>query len=161
MGKRAKSDDPSQMTSHHKVPRSRCKKGMPQPDNLVRLARRYHEAWHTLFGNMTPFEVVILLVEECAPVGYFRRVTVDVCWQGSEEKYDYWHLRMGQRRPQVPRPYHMNEVRKRVWTVLFGDRNWYSIVQEVLVTGRWAPQGYFRTIYVQVDNESTIELVDG
>lgn len=46
-------NNPSQMTHHHIVPRSRQKK-----NGIAIVPRVSHENYHNLFGNMTPQEIV-------------------------------------------------------------------------------------------------------
>jgi len=43
-----------QMTEHHKLPRTR---GGGNGENVVKIPRWFHEAWHDTFGNLTPEEV--------------------------------------------------------------------------------------------------------
>ena len=43
-------------TRHHRVPRSRG--GSEIPGNIWKLPRRYHEAYHHFFGNLTPEEAI-------------------------------------------------------------------------------------------------------
>lgn len=53
-------------TIHHLVPISRCRSlGLNPSDgrNLIKINCQMHEAWHTLFGNMTPEEVVLFVID--------------------------------------------------------------------------------------------------
>lgn len=43
-------------TKHHIIPRSRG--GGERRNNTVKLPERYHIAWHTFFGNLTPKEAI-------------------------------------------------------------------------------------------------------
>lgn len=53
-------------TNHHKVPRSRG--GTNDPDNIKKVDEKTHIAWHVLFENLTPKEIIkILEVLEWAP----------------------------------------------------------------------------------------------
>jgi hypothetical protein len=47
------------MTRHHVVPRSRG--GGEIEKNIVKISDRYHVAWHTFFGNLTPREAIHLI----------------------------------------------------------------------------------------------------
>lgn len=42
------------ITRHHILPRARG--GAEKEDNISRIPERYHIAWHTFFGNLTPDE---------------------------------------------------------------------------------------------------------
>lgn len=44
------------MTKHHIIPRSRG--GREKKNNKVKIPERYHVAWHTFFGNLTPKESI-------------------------------------------------------------------------------------------------------
>ncbi len=46
---------------HHRVPRAR--NGSNEPPNTVRVNHKKHEAYHILFGIMTPTEIAELLTE--------------------------------------------------------------------------------------------------
>ncbi len=46
----------NQITKHHIIPRSRGGNG--NGDNILKITRRFHEAWHIVFGNMTPEEAI-------------------------------------------------------------------------------------------------------
>ncbi len=46
----------NQITKHHILPRSRGGNG--NGDNILKITRRFHEAWHIVFGNMTPEEAI-------------------------------------------------------------------------------------------------------
>lgn len=52
---------------HHVVPRSRCAGLKINPErkgNVVWVNAEAHQTYHKLFGNMTPREILIYLVEE-------------------------------------------------------------------------------------------------
>jgi len=134
-----RSSSPKQMTRHHKVPRFRCIKGMPQPDNVVLLERRFHEAWHTLFADRTPFEIAILLIKKRFNHGVVRSATLHAAWQGGEETFTYRY-----RRDHPPfEPWTFKAPQMRAWHMLFADRSDYSVLHEVVRASRWSPAGYF------------------
>lgn len=155
MGKRSnahtRSSSPNQKTVHHMVPRSRCPPGISQYGNVVKLERRYHAAWHALFSNMTPFEIVVFLVGEIAHRDYFIRVEIQVTWRGIQERYKSWCPLSRVKPLPIQLPYEWNELRTRAWALLFGSRDLYSVIHEILLSGRWAPQRYFRKIDVMID----------
>lgn len=47
------------LTKHHIVPRSRG--GSNDPENIMWLSEKKHEAWHILFANKTIPEIIGLL----------------------------------------------------------------------------------------------------
>lgn len=51
-----------EMTRHHIVPVSRLNGRTMGEENIAVLSRSQHEAYHTLFENKTPDEVIIHLV---------------------------------------------------------------------------------------------------
>jgi hypothetical protein len=46
---------------HHIRPSSR--KGNSKPKNIAYIVQRYHRLYHQLFGNLTPDEIIVVLVE--------------------------------------------------------------------------------------------------
>jgi hypothetical protein len=46
---------------HHIRPASRD--GSSKPKNIAYIAQKYHRLYHQLFGNLTPDEIIIILVE--------------------------------------------------------------------------------------------------
>ncbi len=53
----------SKITSHHIIPRSRIKKGQKIPNNIVKVSHLEHDRYHQLFGNKTPEEILLYLVQ--------------------------------------------------------------------------------------------------
>ncbi len=145
----------TQKTRHHKVPRSRCVGGEDQPDNIAKIERQYHEAWHTLFSNRTPFEIVVLLVEKLFPHGMVRSAAIIVEWQDRSEKYSYFY-----RQGHPPfEPWSLERpAQSEAWELLFGSRSNYSVLNEILTASRWSPRGYFAMVQVVVKDHGTIEL---
>ena len=141
-------------TRHHKVPRSRCVSGELQPDNIVKIERQYHRAWHILFSNRTPFEIAILLIEKFFPHGYVRSALIHVSWQGRIEEYHYLYSMS-----KVPfEPWTLRPVQQKAWNLLFDHRGFYSVLHEVLTSSRWSPHGYFTDVNISIHGEGTIEL---
>ncbi len=126
-------------STHHMVPTSTS--NSPQVyerKNLKRLRVAIHQAWHTLFSNMTPFEVLCHLIRH-APRGYFTEFRVEAVWGDSFYSFsqDEDH-----RFPLHP------WVRSREdWALLFGRRTLAEVVVDV-VEG-WAPEGYFTRVDIQ------------
>ena len=152
---KAGTKSPTQKTKHHKVPRSRCIDGVSQPDNIAKIERCYHEAWHTLFSNRTPFEIVVLLIEKVFPHGMVKSASIRVMWQGRTEEYSYFY------RESHPlfEPWNLDRpAASEAWALLFGSRSLYSVLNELLTASRWSPRGYFTMVQVVVKDHGTIEL---
>jgi len=62
-GKRGKKikKKPTQYTTHHINPRSRCNGNYP--GLTVELPKQFHDALHIVFGNLRPEEMIIFLKE--------------------------------------------------------------------------------------------------
>jgi hypothetical protein len=52
----------NQITRHHIIPRSRG--GRTIEDNIAHVPNREHEAYHALFSNRTPDEILRYLVDD-------------------------------------------------------------------------------------------------
>lgn len=52
---------PKKYDDHHRLPKSLG--GKRTPENISRVRRTQHEAWHTLFGNMTAFQIAEVINE--------------------------------------------------------------------------------------------------
>ncbi len=63
-GREVKMKRRSKYDHHHIVPRSRDKKKVKDPHNIVKVERHRHECYHLLFGNKTPDEIIRMLVNE-------------------------------------------------------------------------------------------------
>jgi hypothetical protein len=149
------SKSPTNLTKHHKVPRSRCVDSLAQPDNISKLERQYHEAWHTIFTNRTPFEIAVMLIEKMFPHGFVRAASIQVSWQGRSEDYTYVYR---EDKPPLEPWALRSAAQKKAWMKLFEYRGFYSVLNEVLTASRWAPQGYFTAVRIVVKDEGTIEL---
>lgn len=73
--KEGKKPTPKGYSWHHLIPKSRG--GNYGKLNLVLKRIRYHEAFHLLFGNRTPDEVLLEIIKAWAPKGYFKSVTIE------------------------------------------------------------------------------------
>lgn len=61
-------------TTHHLLPTSRG--GGNDPQNLRRIPDEVHRAWHYIFRNMVPEEVIQEVIDNWTPDGYFDEVTL-------------------------------------------------------------------------------------
>ena len=141
---RKESVNPYQITEHHKVAVCCCIGGAHQPDNTVNIERWRHEAWHTLFGEMTPFDIAVYLIEKRFQSGSVRSVQLSATWQGKSHGTYHFHYR--RRKPVLPILELATEQHK-AWKKLFGDRSDFSILREVLST-QWTPDGYYTHVHV-------------
>jgi hypothetical protein len=53
---------------HHRQPQSR--KGSNAPDNISVVLQTQHNAWHTLFSNLSPETICALMNEKWLPTNY-------------------------------------------------------------------------------------------
>lgn len=59
-------------TQHHLIPRSRG--GPTERNNLLDVPRDIHHAFHYLFGNMLPEQIILYIASVWSPPGYFDYV---------------------------------------------------------------------------------------
>lgn len=59
-------------SEHHLIPRSRGGNG--HDGNLRELSEKRHAAWHLLFGNKLPEEVIAEMIRQWVPPDYFKEV---------------------------------------------------------------------------------------
>ena len=78
-------------SKHHIVPASRG--GKKIPENEIELDPEVHTAWHTLFGNLLPEEVIILI--------------------------KYWTTKNG----KINRKFLRGKKRQKAWKIIFGEIN--------------------------------------
>ena len=50
-----------EMTHHHR--KCRCVGGSNAPQNISMVPKKKHEAWHTLFGSLSPYQVAKIISE--------------------------------------------------------------------------------------------------
>lgn len=63
------------LSDHHLIPRSRDGSSNERW-NIRRIRNKFHEAWHLLFSNCLPEEIIIRIVNDWSPRGYFHSVTI-------------------------------------------------------------------------------------
>ncbi len=158
---------PNQNTRHHRIPRVRGEV-VNQKWNILKVSRREHEAWHHVFGERTPLEAVMFIVEKLAPPKYFRRVVLhtqyDITvshWQSNRSAkhvIEEWYRFVVRKKDRWPfQQYTLSDERQRSWHILFGGRSYYSAVHEI-ICGRWSPSGYFRRAHVRAGTDGVIQL---
>jgi hypothetical protein len=125
---------------HHMVPTSTSNSPLVyERANLKQLRVAIHQAWHSLFSNFTPFEVICHLIRH-APRGYFTEFRVEATWANSN--YSFTH------EEKWVFPPHPWIRRHEDWNLLFGRRTLAEVV--VKVVEGWAPKGYFTQVDIQV-----------
>ena len=144
--------DPNQLTDHHKVSRRHCKRGAPQPDNIARIPRWRHQAWHTLFHDMTPFEIVRWIIKTKFPTGSILSAVIRARWQSKKHSFLYDPCMLQHA------TWTMNRAQRKAWKQLFGERDSYSVLDELLTYSEWAPSGYFTEVHVVVRDGGAITL---
>ena len=133
---------PPQTTRHHMVPRCRCRlRDGQHRGNVKKIPRQDHEAWHTLFGEMMPHEVVAYIVITLAERGYFNEVHLEAHWEGATYKFDLDAPKQAEPIMAVRRRF--NKVD---WERVFGTVTWFSAATQVVRD--WSPAGYFSFVNI-------------
>gem|GEM_PF-2096496 len=141
-------NSPTQKTKHHLVPRSRCKyKEVKGRKNIRTVERRFHEAWHTMFANMTPFEVVAGIIKLWSPSGYFINATVRATWEDCHYEFTLNGELDRQSEQMVAVFENTFEKHKDLWTLLFKNKSFVDIIAEIV--NAWSPEGYFQEVIVE------------
>ena|SRR3989338_1665676 len=139
MGKSGHRRRAQKLSRHHMVPRSRCTPRMTDHHrNIKRIPRWVHQNWHTLWANMTPFEIVEVLICSIAPAGYFVSFAIDARWEGRRYQLSHSDSRRAKSR------HRFSGSQKEAWKRLFGGRSHFDVV--VYVVEQWAPVGYFQRV---------------
>lgn len=125
------------MTRHHAIPSSRCKTngGKHGRANILRVPHGIHDAWHQMFVNMTPIEVIAWIVRHKAEEGYFTDVHIVAEWEDAH--YEFVHS--SDHRINAERKGRYKPV---CWRKVFGqNRSLHDAV--VLILESWCPkEGY-------------------
>ncbi|NUM25935.1 MAG: hypothetical protein HUU49_04985 [Candidatus Buchananbacteria bacterium] len=136
-----------QLTDHHMIPRSRLgpeRRNTLGRRNIKRVQWQYHDAWHCLFLNMTPYEAVICIIERLAPPDYFSNVRLKAVWGGAEYEYS---LRAEREPILMIDHYRTKKDCDRFLKTLFAGKDWPAIISEVVTS--WSPEGYWQTAVVR------------
>ncbi len=149
------STNPHQKTKHHLYPTSRCKiKEVKGRKNLRVVERRFHEAWHSLFYNMTPFEIVAGIIRLWAPEGYFTKAKIVAEWEDCQ----YEFILDGPLDFQSERilACYENSVlkKKHLWHVLFRNKSFLDVISEVVNV--WAPPDFFELVEVEAKEKNQV-----
>jgi len=146
--KQGRKNSPAQMTRHHLVPRSRCRvRGGTHTGNIRKIPRNVHEAWHDLFGAMTPFETLAYIVTVLAPPGYFVEAHFEVCWEGASYRFDLSAPKRNEPILAYRRGFNPSK-----WSLVFGGTvTWFSAAEQV--ANCWAPPNYFRHVQLSAAPE--------
>lgn len=78
-------------SSHHIIPRSRG--GGDHPNNILEINPKTHEAWHCLFHNLLPEEVIVL---------------IEALW-------------VNENTGKIKRKFLAGQKRQKAWNVIFGS----------------------------------------
>jgi len=65
------SADRKAVERHHRKPRSRGGTDTSPPNNVVTVVKKYHQAYHLLFGNMQPNEIARVLTDAWIDPDYY------------------------------------------------------------------------------------------
>lgn len=104
--------------------------------NIKKVQNQYHKAWHTIFHNWTPIEVIDFLVNTVAEPGAFAFMRIRARWE--HRKYA---IRLHKDRNKAD-PFRWNTKRKEAaWRRLFQGKDIFWVICEIVES--WAPLGYF------------------
>lgn len=135
-----KRNPPQQKTRHHLVPRSRCsEQSSKMHGNIKMVPRVIHEAWHELFENMIPIEVIWYIAKYWSSELEIE-LYAEVCWEGREYKVSLGGLQ----EPSVKQR-RRNEL---AWNRVFEKKNLYWAI--VSIIEGWAPRDYFKHVILKV-----------
>jgi len=143
---------PIKKTKHHMVPLSRIKRedhaGRPNftRDNLKHIRWRLHEAWHSVFDTLTPFEAVLLIIRELSPPGYFIEAEIQVSWGRYEHEFKLADID----NVTIP-PRKKSKQREEALKLLFANRDWVNAISHVVYD--WSPTDYFRFVHIVGKND--------
>lgn len=78
------------MSSHHLIPRERIRsyygETLTLPNNLLRLWRLKHDAWHILFGNKTLNEILKHLKKRSSDIYGYKTLTWKILFREKTKK---------------------------------------------------------------------------
>lgn len=85
--------DKHKLTRHHVVPRSR--NGSNDPDNILKLRKNIHTAFHIIFHNDTPDEQLIRLLSMNSSVlrWEYKQQIRDIINNWEKDCYKHWILK--------------------------------------------------------------------
>ena len=134
---------PMASTRHHMIPKSRCRSKPDQKSNIKKVPRKIHEAWHTLFGNLTPFEVVECIVRYFPQKDSFIYLKMVIELQGVRQTFKLTEPKTFC--DSIP---HLAKFNMRAWNIVFSRRR--TVFDAViLVIESWAPKGYFKEVEIR------------
>ena len=144
---------PRHRTRHHMVPVSKTTQ-----DDRIRLGKinikivdwRYHDAWHAVFGNLTPYEAVLLVIKELAPEGHFTQAKISVSWDRFKHSFQ---LDPTQHRSEETK-YKPCKKYPEYIKLLFGARGWVDVVAHIVYN--WSPDGYFKHIAIESQGDNGV-----
>jgi hypothetical protein len=138
---------PDDFTRHHLHPRSRLQDPLVSPPGNIRDFRhRYHYAWHQLFQNMVPIEALACVAAMWAPPGLFRRIELEVNWDGHSMEYEHVYGRHKEPTRIHTAFFDSLQRRYRFWLALFQNKPWTLILLDIITC--WAPVDYFSHIHI-------------
>lgn len=135
--------NPFQITRQHMVAQSRCRteEERVDPENIKIVMWMYHEAWHVIFSNRTPFEAIVYIIEEVAPLGYFVGVNLRTNWRSFQESYSLKEGRKKEKKREL------SSKAKGAWELLFGRKNYFQVVSHII--NEWSPKSYYEFVHVK------------
>lgn len=128
------------VANHHLLPRSRCPERKRDSDNIRRVSQKRHKAWHRLFANMVPHEV-ISLIRGAYGIGLtaLSKETRHLLMHGVQMKLDQPSSVAAIYKRGLPLG--RNQRLKSDWNLLFGyDADGFTAI--TVVIAEWLPSEY-------------------
>lgn len=106
------------------------------------VTRYVHEAWHTLYGMMTPYEVALSILGGVSAQWVVKEVYLRARWQGTLFEF-FYHMKA--RDTTLPPRVLLTQKQAEAWNVLFAGLSVVKILREVLALEEraWSPVAYF------------------
>lgn len=140
--------NPNKRTVHHLVPRSRqFNRSFNEVNNTKRVSDLTHIAWHRLFVNRMPHEVLQLII--CmAPDGYFISMKADAHWE-----YSNYNICIAPSENHISKDNFLRHKiedkeleRMRAWDIVFSKKDFFECAVEVVLN--WTAQGYYSKVII-------------
>ncbi len=133
---------------HHLVPRSRIPEEYIQrlnPINTRKKENNIHEAWHRVFLNLNPFEILVLFLTIIYP-DIFISARIIVQWENIFSD----SFILGEKRTVLPRE-SFSKKKYLLLRTIFGKKTSPLEIVEIIIRD-WSPENYFYFVEI-MDNK--------
>jgi len=150
-GQSGKKVSPHKKTKHHMIAASRLNENEKRRAGrtvLKTVERFKHDAWHYVFGTLTPYEAILFMILRLAP-GQFCQATVVAKWENRSYRFklgdtiDKETLKLIESTKVLHGDTFEESLR-----ILFGGRDWCNAV--AVIVEEWSPNHYFKFVNVKV-----------